>query len=123
MVLFGLGWISVIILIFLGLADMAFYQMAGAAYFAFGILAGAVRTSVRTKLGITGDMVTDGIACCFWMPFAVGQMSGEDFQPASEPKVVEVEAPAPVAVGKDAEDEKMLPEENPAPASVEEDAI
>jgi choline-glycine betaine transporter len=96
---FGLAWFSVILLCFLGLADKAFYQMAGAAYFCFGILAGVVRTSVRTKLGITGDMLTDGLACCFWMPFAMGQMAGEDFSDiavAPVPKVVDQEAAKPI---------------------------
>jgi Cys-rich protein (TIGR01571 family) len=96
---FGLAWFSVILLCFLGLADKAFYQMAGAAYFCFGILAGVVRTSVRTKLGITGDMLTDGLACCFWMPFAMGQMAGQDFSDIAEapvPKVVDQEAAKPI---------------------------
>jgi choline-glycine betaine transporter len=95
---FGSAWCFVILLCFLGLADKAFYQMGGAAYFSFALIAGALRTSVRKYLGITGDMVTDGIVCCFWLPFTMGQMAGEDFSDvAAPPKAIEAKVADPVA--------------------------
>merc|ERR1712178_334733 len=53
--------------------------MAIAAYFCFALTAAGVRSSVRQKLGITGDLLSDACACCFYLPFALGQMAGEDF--------------------------------------------
>jgi len=75
---FGFGWIFFIVLCFLTLADVAFSSMALSAYLMFGCCVGMLRIAVRNKLGITGDMITDLICCTFWMPFALGQMAGED---------------------------------------------
>jgi choline-glycine betaine transporter len=75
---FGFLWVFFIVLCFLTLTDVAFSSMALSAYFMFGTSLGFLRVATRTKLGITGDMVTDLVACNFWMPFALGQMAGED---------------------------------------------
>jgi hypothetical protein len=130
----GAAWLFLIALVFCGLADEAFYQMVGAAYFSFAIIAGAVRTSVRKMLGITGDMVTDLIVCTFWLPFAMGQMAGEDFTDIAPPlpsKPVQQASPAPVVVGgpvllevvpaepKKEEETKLLEPVEPAPSNEE----
>merc|ERR1719198_490720 len=75
---FGFGWIFFIVLCFLTLVDVAFSSMALSAYLMFGCCVGMLRIAVRTKLGITGDMITDPVCCTFWLPFALGQMAGED---------------------------------------------
>lgn len=98
------AWTFVIVMLCSGAADKAFYQMAGAAYFSFAVIVTGVRSSVRVKLGISGDMVTDGIVCSLWMPFAIGQMYGEDFEDVAKeavPAVKENETamPASVAIG------------------------
>merc|ERR1739838_558325 len=78
------AWTFFIVMLCSGAGDKAFYQMAGAAYFSFAVIVTGVRSSVRVKLGISGDMVTDGIVCSLWMPFAIGQMYGEDFEDACQ---------------------------------------
>merc|ERR1712232_511796 len=76
---FGLEWAFFLVMLCLGAADTAFFAMAISAYFCFALTAAGVRASVRHLLGITGDLVSDACACCFYLPFAMGQMAGEDF--------------------------------------------
>merc|ERR1712178_167979 len=78
-VAFGMEWAVFIVMLCLGAADKAFFAMAIAAYFCFALTVAGVRSSVRQKLGITGDLLSDAYASCFYLPFAVGQMAGEDF--------------------------------------------
>jgi len=76
----------------LGAADTAFFAMAISAYFCFALTAAGVRSSVRQKLGITGDLLSDACACCFYLPFALGQMAGEEFIEFEDPKLESSEA-------------------------------
>merc|ERR1719454_1973371 len=82
---FGFGWCFFILLCFLTLADVAFSTMALSAYLMFGCCVGMLRIAVRNKLGITGDMITDLVCCTFWLPFALGQMAGEDLTATENP--------------------------------------
>jgi hypothetical protein len=86
---FGFEWAFFLTMLCLGAADKAFLSMAIAAYFCFALTAAGVRSSVREVLGITGDLVSDACACCFYLPFAMGQMAGEDFTNAREPSFLE----------------------------------
>jgi len=88
---FGLEWAFFLTMLCLGGADKAFLSMAVAAYFCFALTAASVRSSVRELLGITGDLVSDVCACCFYLPFAMGQMAGEDFMKIKEPSCLENE--------------------------------
>jgi hypothetical protein len=83
---FGFLWVFFIILCFLTLADVAFSSMAISAYFMFGSSVGMLRLATRNKLGITGDMITDLVCCNFWLPFALGQMAGEDLTAIPPPE-------------------------------------
>jgi len=90
---FGLEWAFFLIMLCLGAADKAFLSMALAAYFCFALTAAGVRSSVRGLLGITGDLISDACACCFVLPFALGQMAGEDFTGTKEPATPNKENP------------------------------
>merc|ERR1711975_190598 len=70
-----------------GAADKAFFALAIAAYFCFALTVAGVRSSVRQKLSITGDLLSDACASCFYLPFALGQMAGEEFTEPAGPKV------------------------------------
>merc|ERR1712054_365333 len=76
---FGLEWGLFVVMLCLGAADKAFFALAIAAYFCFALTVAGVRSSVRQKLSITGDLLSDACASCFYLPFAIGQMAGEDF--------------------------------------------
>merc|ERR1712070_1206488 len=89
---FGFLWAFFILLCFLTLADVAFSSMAVSAYFMFGSAVGLLRLATRNKLGITGDMFTDLVACNFCLPFALGQMAGEDLTAVPPPEAVKGEA-------------------------------
>merc|ERR1712178_581958 len=78
-VAFGFEWALFVSMLCLGAADKAFFAMAIAAYFCFALTVAGVRCSVRQKLGITGDLLSDACASCFHLPFALGQMAGEEF--------------------------------------------
>jgi hypothetical protein len=95
---FGALWVFFIVILCLGAADEAFFNMSIAAYICFGLVAAGVRSSVRVYLGITGDMVSDALACVFWLPFAMGQLAGEDFNDVPQP--AKEELPEPINVGK-----------------------
>merc|ERR1712232_1076857 len=84
---FGMEWAFFIVMLCLGAVDNAFLAMAIAAYFCFALTAAGVRSSVRQKLGITGDLLSDACACCFYLPFALGQMVGEDVTQAKEDEI------------------------------------
>jgi len=83
---FGAAWLAMVVLAGCTAADAAFGYMAAAAYFMVALGAAGLRASVREKLGITGDMVSDACACCFAFPWAVGQMAAEDFPSPGERK-------------------------------------
>merc|ERR1711890_197575 len=78
-VAYGALWFFMISLLCASAADHAFAYMAAAAYFMIGLAAAALRSAVRTKLGISGDFISDACACCFAFPCAIGQMVAEDF--------------------------------------------
>merc|ERR1712050_552885 len=76
---YGMTWVTMIVLCCLGSADMAFAKMGAAMYFVNAPGIAGLRVAVRTKLGITGDMISDAMACTFAFPWAIGQMVAEDF--------------------------------------------
>merc|ERR1711968_6886 len=80
---FGFEWALFLLMLCLGAADRAFFAMAIAAYFCFALTVAGVRCSVRQKLGITGDLLSDACASCFYLPFALGQLAGEEFTSTS----------------------------------------
>merc|ERR1719311_327263 len=80
---FGFEWALFVVMLCLGAADKAFFAMAIAAYFCFALTVAGVRSSVRQKLSITGDLLSDACASCFYLPFALGQMAGEEFTSTS----------------------------------------
>merc|ERR1711871_1918555 len=86
-VAFGLEWCLFVVMLCLGAADRAFFANAIAAYFCFALTVAGVRSSVRQKLSITGDLLSDACASCFYLPFALGQMAGEDFTEVPVSKV------------------------------------
>lgn len=105
---FGLAWLVFIVLCFCTLSDVAFSSMALCAYFLFASSVALLRSQVREKLGITGDMISDLVSCNFWLPFAIGQMYGEDFDavPAKvTSSVVEADAAFAQALGNELEKE------------------
>merc|ERR1712241_1230401 len=83
---YGMLWLSMIVLLCLTAADSAFGYMGAAMYFMFALSAAGLRVATRVKLGISGDMVSDVCACCFALPWAVGQMHAEDFTKLAENK-------------------------------------
>jgi len=76
---FGFMWVAMIVFMCLGAIDKAFLSLAAACYFTFALGVAGMRTSVRGMLGITGDMISDAIACLFALPWAIGQMAVENF--------------------------------------------
>merc|ERR1712151_1079471 len=84
---YGSLWLSMIVLLCLAAVDAAFGYMGAAMYFMMALAAAGLRVATRLKLGISGDMVSDALACCFALPFAVGQLAAEDFScPAAQGK-------------------------------------
>lgn len=49
-------------------------------YFMLAVGAAGLRVATRLKLGISGDMMSDFMACAFALPWAIGQMYAEDFE-------------------------------------------
>merc|ERR1711976_945320 len=84
--MFGSSWVCTLVLLCLGAADTAFLYMGAAMYFIVALSAAALRTATRTKLGISGGMISDACACCFAFPWAIGQMAVEDFAKIPEPE-------------------------------------
>merc|ERR1719510_1463626 len=78
MVGYGSIWLSMMILIILTAADSAFAYMGAAMFFMYALATAALRVALRTKFGISGDMISDCCACCFALPWAIGQMVVED---------------------------------------------
>merc|ERR1712032_1004478 len=62
---YGSIWLSMIILLILTVADTAFAYMGAAMFFMYALATAGLRVALRTKLGISGDMVSDCCACCF----------------------------------------------------------
>lgn len=81
---YGAVWLSMIVLIFLALADKAFASMAAGMYFMFGFAVAGLRMNARMKVGIDGDIISDVSAGLFAMPWAVGQMFAEDLDGCGE---------------------------------------
>merc|ERR1712032_901141 len=94
-VMFGSSWVCTLVLLCLGAADTAFLYMGAAMYFIVALSAAALRTATRTKLGISGDMVSDACACCFAFPWAIGQMAAEDFTKEAVPVKAETDSSIP----------------------------
>jgi len=76
---FGFLWVAMIVFLVMGALDKAYFSLAAACYFVLGLGIGGLRTSVRGKLGITGDMVSDAMAGVFALPWTIGQMAVEEF--------------------------------------------
>jgi len=71
-----------------------------ALYIGFATLLGFLRSSVRDQYSIQhGDLITDLVCAAFVPMFTIAQMETHDGSAAKATKVVEVSAPAPVAVG------------------------
>mmetsp|Transcript_119171 Transcript_119171/g.299677 ORF Transcript_119171/g.299677 Transcript_119171/m.299677 type:complete len:777 (+) Transcript_119171:95-2425(+) len=88
-VLYGLAWLVMVVFLCLGAADEAFAYMGAAMYFMLALAAAGLRVATRLKLGISGDMVSDFMACAFALPWAIGQMYAEPFDKQVElPKAV-----------------------------------
>jgi choline-glycine betaine transporter len=92
---YGFLWLWFILLCFLTIADVAFSSMAAAAFLVFGMSVGFLRGAVRNKVGITGDLISDMVCSMFWLPFALGQMYGEDLDAVPPPQ----EAKKPQTIG------------------------
>jgi len=75
---YGLLWVTMWVLIILTAVDKAFSACGAAMYFIFALSVAPLRISTRTKLGISGGMISDCCACCFALPWAVGQIAAED---------------------------------------------
>jgi len=84
---YAVTWFTMIVFCCLGSADMAFASMGAAMYFVNALGIAGLRVAVRTKLGITGDMISDAMACTFAFPWAIGQMSAEDFNDVKDKTV------------------------------------
>jgi len=72
-------WVTLIVFFCLTAADEAFLSLAAASYFVLSLAVGGMRTAVRHKLGITGDMISDAMVGVFAFPWAIGQMAVEEF--------------------------------------------
>jgi hypothetical protein len=79
---YGTAWAVAIVFLCLQPLDHAFGYMTASVYFMFALTVAMLRVAVRHELGITGDMVSDACACCFALPWAIGQMAAEDFTDA-----------------------------------------
>lgn len=103
-VAYGALWFFMISLLCASAADHAFAYMAAAAYFMMGLAVAALRAAVRTKLGISGDIISDACACCFAFPCVVGQMAAEDFDAptCTSPKSSLVDADGEKAISLEA---------------------
>merc|ERR1712156_44521 len=79
MVLYGTLWLFTVVLFALTAADTAFSSMGVAMYIMLAMATAGLRVATRNKLGISGDMLSDVCACCFALPWAIGQMHKEFF--------------------------------------------
>jgi len=77
-------WVTTIAFAVLSVVDNAFSYMACCCLLMDTILIAAVRSACRTKLGITGDILSDVITCLFY-PCALTQMAAEDFEQVAQP--------------------------------------
>lgn len=87
MVGFGVIWFAMIVLILLIAVDPAFGYMGACMYVLAALILAGLRASMRDKLGITGDFISDCVTCVFAFPDAMGQMTKEleFWEEASEP--------------------------------------
>jgi len=108
---FGFEWALFLVMLCLGAADRAFFAMAIAAYFCFALTVAGVRCSVRQKLGITGDLLSDACACCFYLPFALGQMAGEEFTSTSPAEWPSMSVAKPSDLSEQQGDQKVEKQE------------
>jgi hypothetical protein len=77
---FAVTWLAMIVFLALMAVDyVAFSSMGCALFFMNAGLVAGLRASVREELGISGDLISDCVACCFAFPFTFGQMMAEDF--------------------------------------------
>merc|ERR1719414_2460332 len=81
MALYGTLWFFMVVLFFLTAADTAFSSMGVAMYFMLAMATAGLRVATRNKLDISGDMISDVCACCFALPWAIGQMHYEFYPP------------------------------------------
>lgn len=81
--LYGTLWLFMVVLFILAVVDTAFVAMGVSMYFMLAIVTAGLRTATRNKLSISGDMISDVMACCFALPWAIGQMDYE-FSTSSE---------------------------------------
>lgn len=79
MALFGTLWLFMVVLFVLTAADAAFSSMGVSMYFMLAMATAGLRVATRNKLDISGDMISDVCACCFALPWAIGQMHYEFF--------------------------------------------
>jgi len=77
MVLYGTIWLFMVVFFALAAADTAFSSMGVAMYFMLAFATTGLRVATRNKLEISGDMISDVCACCFALPWAIGQMNSE----------------------------------------------
>jgi len=78
-------WVTTIVFAALTAADSAFSYMACCLLLMDTFLITGLRVACRSKLGITGDILSDALTCFFY-PCALTQMAAEDFeQVVSEP--------------------------------------
>jgi len=92
---FGSIWLSMVALLILTVADSAFAYMGAAMFFIYGLATAGLRVALRTKLGISGDMISDCCACCFALPWAIGQMAVEDKTAKADEHPAASNSPAP----------------------------
>lgn len=78
-ILFGAAEVVIIVLLSLTAVDKAYAPCGAAVFVMMGLAVGFMRTSVRSKLAISGDMCSDMMAAVFAFPFAIGQMSVEKY--------------------------------------------
>jgi Cys-rich protein (TIGR01571 family) len=88
MIGFGSVWLVMIIFLCMSGMDRGWATLGGVMYMMMGLFAAACRVGVRNKLGISGDIISDVMACCFAFPCAIGQMAAEDFE---MPKAINAE--------------------------------
>jgi hypothetical protein len=83
-VAFGILWVAMIVFDVLALVDNVYTYMAACLFFMCGLIVAGLRASVRDKLGISGDFISDCVASVFAFPWVLGQMTAEDFSKTKE---------------------------------------
>ena len=75
---YGMLWVTMWVFTIFAAVDKAFAACGAAMYFIFALSVAPLRISTRTKLGISGGMISDCCVCFFALPWAIGQMAAED---------------------------------------------